>query len=90
MTKKRAIDVWQNMPYTRLQKYKNIDVRANTRTKARQDVANNTTNELSVGDFVRVILSQLYSQVRKRVKDPDKKIVSSNVPQIYFIDIIFR
>ena len=89
--KKRAIDVWQNIPYTRLQKYNNMSVGVNTRTKARRDVANNTTKELSVGDFVRVKLSQLYSQVCKKVKDHDKKyIVVKYSPDIYIIDKVLK
>ena len=62
----------EQLTYGKIRLYKNIDVGLNTRTKARQDVDNNTTKELSVGDFVRVKLSQLYSQVCKMVKDHEK------------------
>ena len=68
-----------------------MSVGVNTRTKARRDVANNTTKELSVGDFVRVKLSQLYSQVRKMVKQGDKKyIVVKYSPDIYIIDKVLK
>ena len=59
--------------------YENIDVGENTRPKSRRDVANNTTKEFSVGDFVCVKLSQLYSQVRKKVKQGDTKYIVVNV-----------
>ena len=90
-TKKRAIDVWQNTPYTRFQNYQNIDVRISTRVKARRDVAKNTTQVLNVCDHVRVKLSQLYSQVRKMEKQGDKKyIVVKYSPEIYIIDKVLK
>ena len=64
---------------------------ASTRTKARRDVATNTTKEFSVGDFVLVKLSQLYSQVRKMVKDHDKKyIVVKYSPEIHIIHKVLK
>ena len=88
-TKKRPIDIWNNTPY---RANVNIDeVAANIRRKARQNVLRNKTLELNVGDFVRVKLSQLYSQVRKMVKDGDKKfIVVKYSPEIYQIDNILK
>ena len=74
-----------------IKKYKSIDVGARTRTKARRDVGNNTTKELSVGDFVGVKLSQLYSQVCKMVKDHDKKyIVIKYSSEIYIIHKVLK
>ena len=59
----------------------------NTRTNAWRNVNNNTTKELSLWDFVRVKLSQLYSQVRKVVRDHDKKyIIVKKPPDIYIIE----
>jgi len=90
-TKKRPIDVWKNTPYTRLDAFNNRDVGYNIREKARKDVLKNTTQEFELGDYVRVKLSQLYSQIRKMVKDGDKKyIVVKYSPEIYVIDHILK
>jgi hypothetical protein len=63
----------------------------NTSEKARKDVLKNTTKEFQLGDYVRVKLSQLYSQIRKMVKDGDKKyIVVKYSPEIYVIDHILK
>jgi len=90
-TKKRPIDVWKNIPYNRLDAFNNRDVGYNIREKARKDVLKNTTQEFELGDYVRVKLSQLYSQIRKMVKDGDKKyIVVKYSPEIYVIDHILK
>lgn len=90
-TKKRPIDVWQSIPYNAEEELKNRDVGINIKEKARKNVLKNTTQELEVGDFVRVKMSQLYSQVRKMVKDGDKKyIVVKYSPEIYVIDKILQ
>lgn len=88
-TKKRPIDIWNNTPY---RANANIDeVAANIRKKARENVLKNKTLEMNVGDFVRVKLSQLYSQVRKMVKDGDKKfIVVKYSPEVYQIDKVLK
>jgi hypothetical protein len=63
----------------------------NTSEKARKDVLKNTTKEFQLGDYVRVKLSQLYSQIRKTVKDGEKKyIVVKYSPEIYVIDHILQ
>jgi hypothetical protein len=63
----------------------------NTSERARKDVLKNTTQELELGDYVRVKLSQLYSQIRKMVKDNQKKyIVVKYSPEIYVIDKILK
>ena len=90
-TKKRPIDVWKNTPYTRAERFNNREVAMNTSEKARKDVLKNTTKEFQLGDYVRVKLSQLYSQIRKMVKDGDKKyIVVKYSPEIYVIDNILK
>ena len=49
------------------------------------------TKEFEKGDYVRVKLSQLYSQIRKMVKDGDKKyIVVKYSPEIYQIDKVIQ
>ena len=51
----------------------------------------NKTQEFSVGDYVRVKLSQLYSQIRQMVKQGDKKyIVVKYSPEIYEIDRVLK
>ena len=51
----------------------------------------NTIKEYSIGDFVRVKLSQLYSQVQNMVKDHDKNyIVIKYFPEIHIIDKILK
>ena len=51
----------------------------------------NTIKEYSIGDFVRVKLSQLYSQVQNMVKDHDKNyVVITYFPEIYIIDKILK
>ena len=90
-TKKRPIDIWQNTPYTRAERFNNHEVAMNTSEKARKDVLKNTTQEFELGDYVRVKLLQLYSQIRKMVKDGEKKyIVVKYSPEIYVIDKILR
>ena len=90
-TKKRPIDIWQNTPYTRAERFNNREVAMNTSEKARKDVLKNTTQEFELGDYVRVKLSQLYSQIRKMVKDNQKKyIVVKYSPEIYVIDNILK
>jgi len=90
-TKKRPIDVWKNTPYTRLEQFNNREVAINTSENAKKDVARNTTQEFQLGDYVRVKLSQLYSQIRKMIKDGQKKyIVVKYSPEIYVIDHILK
>ena len=74
-TKKRAIDIGNNTPQSKENRELRVDKAAyNIRQKARRDVAKNKTQEYYVGDHVRVKLSQLYSQIRKMIKDGDKNI----------------
>ena len=90
-TKKRPIDVWQNTPYNEVEEYNNRDVGYNIKEKARKNVLKNKTKEFEKGDYVRVKLSQLYSQIRKMVKDGDKKyIVVKYSPEIYQIDKVIQ
>jgi hypothetical protein len=90
-TKRRPIDVWKNAPYDEVEAFDNRNVAENIREKARKNVAKNKTVELNVGDYVRVKLSQLYSQIRKMVKAGDKKyIVVKYSPEIYIIDKVLK
>ena len=89
--KRRPIDVWKSAPCDRFERYKNRDVAINIKEKARRNVEKNTTQELQVGDYVRVKMSQLYSQVRKMIKDGDKKYVTVKYsPEIYVIDHVLK
>ena len=91
-TKKRAIDIWNNTPYSKENRNLRVDEAAyNIREKARRDVAKNKTQEYHAGDYVRVKLSQLYSQIRKMIKDGDKKyIVVKYSPEVYIIDKVLK
>ena len=67
------------------------NVERNIKERAKKNVDKNRTVELEVGDYVRVKLSQLYSQIRKMIKDQDKKyIVVKYSPEIYIIDKILK
>ena len=90
-TKKRPIDVWEATNFRRLRPMRNQEVAENIREKARQNVLKNKTIEFNANDYVRVKLSQLYSQVRKMIKDGDKKfIVVKYSPEVYQIDKILK
>ena len=90
-TKKRPIDVWEPTNFRRLRPMRNQEVAENIKAKAKENVLKNKTIEFNVDDFVRVKLSQLYSQVRKMIKDGDKKfIVVKYSPEIYQIDKILK
>jgi hypothetical protein len=90
-TKKRPIDIWNDLPYETQNKDLNSLVANNIKYKAKQNVLKNKTKEFNVGDYVRVKLSQLYSQIRKMVKQGDKKyIVVKYSPEIYEIDRVFQ
>jgi hypothetical protein len=86
-TKKRPLDIWEATNFRRLRPLRNQEVAENIKEKAKQNVLKNKTIEFNVNDFVRVKLSQLYSQVRKMIKDGDKKfIVVKYSPEVYQID----
>jgi hypothetical protein len=59
--------------------------------RAKKEVEKNKTLELNVGDWVRVKMSALYSQVRKMIKDNDKKyLVVKYTPEVYRIRSILK
>ena len=90
-TKRRPIDVWKNAPYDEVEAFANRNVERNIKERAKKNVDKNRTVELEVGDYVRVKLSQLYSQIRKMIKDQDKKyIVVKYSPEIYIIDKVLK
>jgi hypothetical protein len=85
------MDIWNNTPYTGDVNNNNVPVANRIRSKARRDVLKNKTIEFSKGDYVRVKLSQLYSQVRKMIKQGDKKfVVVKYTPEIYEIDQVLK
>lgn len=65
MTYRRPIDVWKSAPYDKLEEFDNRNIARNIREKAKYNAAKYKTLELNVGDYVRVKLSQLYSQIRQ-------------------------
>jgi len=90
-TKKRPIDIWNDLPYETQNKDLHLTVSERIKAKAKRNVLKNKTQEFSVGDYVRVKLSQLYSQIRQMVKQGDKKyIVVKYSPEIYEIDKVLK
>ena len=90
-TKRRPIDIWNNTRYEEQDKRLHLPASERIRLKAKENVGKNKTREFNAGDYVRVKLSQLYSQVRKMVKDGDKKyIVVKYSPEIYQIDKVLK
>ena len=87
-TKRRPIDVWTATPYVQRDRRNIFDDTANNiRAKAKENVEKNKTREFAVGDFVRVKMSQLYSQLREKIKSGDKKyIIVKYTPEVYQID----
>jgi len=89
--KKRPIDIWNNRPYEEQDKNEHFPVATKISEKAKRNVLKNKTQEFTVGDFVRVKLSQLYSKIRKMIKQGDKKyIVVKYSPEIYEIDKVLK
>ena len=90
-TKKRPIDIWNDLPYETQNKDLHLTVSERIKAKAKRNVLKNKTQEFTVGDYVRVKLSQLYSQIRQMVKQGDKKyIVVKYSPEIYEIDKVLK
>ena len=90
-TKKRPIDIWNDLPYETQNKNLHLSVAERIKEKAKRNVLKNKTKEFNVGDYVRVKLSQLYSQIRQMVKQGDKKyIVVKYSPEIYEIDKVLK
>ena len=84
--KARPIDVW-----TERDGFKHNVVARRIMERAKKEVEKNKTLELNVGDWVRVKMSALYSQVRKMIKDNDKKyLVVKYTPEVYRIRSILK
>ena len=82
-TKEEPNDIWSNT-YDN-----NDDVEEKIKKRAEQMLYN--TQELNVGDYVRVKMSSLQSQIRKMIKDNMKKhIIVSWSPDIYVIDKVLK
>ena len=63
-----------------------INARNNIREKAKKQLERNKVEELNKGDYVRVKMSALYSELRKEVKAGNKKNINvSYTPEIYKI-----
>lgn len=61
-----------------------IQARENIKEKAKKQIERTTIDELNVGDHVRVKMSSLYSELRKEVKQGNKKLINvSYSPEIY-------
>jgi len=63
-----------------------IQARENIKEKAKKQIERTTIEELNKGDYVRVKMSSLYSELRKQVKAGKKKLINvSYSPEIYKI-----
>ena len=63
-----------------------INARNNIREKARKQIEQNKIIEFNKGDYVRVKMTALYSELRKQVKQGNKKLINvSYSPEIYKI-----
>jgi len=63
-----------------------INARNNIKEKAKKQIERNTITELNKGDYVRVKMSALYSELRKEIKAGNKKLINvSYTPEIYKI-----
>jgi len=63
----------------------------NIREKARKQVAKNKTEELAIGDLVRIKMSSLFSSVRRMIKQGEKKyVVVKYTPEVYRVKQIIR
>jgi len=70
---------------------KQLDAQMKLEDKAKRDIERNKVMELEVGDHVRVLLSALYSSVRKQIKqDNQKLIVVKYSPEIYVIKKVIK
>jgi hypothetical protein len=84
--KARPIDVW-----TERDVFKHSIFSRRIMARAKREVEKNKTLELNVGDWVRVKMSALYSQVRKMIKDNDKKyLVVKYTPEVYRVRSILK
>ena len=63
-----------------------IRTRDNIKAKAKKQLEQNEINELEVGDNVRVKMSSIYSEIRKEIKQGNKKLLNvTYTPDIYRI-----
>lgn len=88
-TKENPNDLWEEGH--ELQGEMNNGVIALYEKRIAKAVKNNSTTEYKVGDYVRVKMGTLYSNVRKLIKSGDKKLIVVNYsPTIYQIKSVLR
>jgi len=88
-TKARAVDIWR--PNHAIPA--DNEVANNIRANAKKQIRKNATMELRVGQYVRVKMGALFSEVRNMIKskERDKKyIVVQYSPDIYQISAIYQ
>jgi hypothetical protein len=89
--KARPIDIYRSNLGTRFKKMQNDKVIKNVKANAENEIKKNKTKELEVGDYVRIQTSSLYSEVRKMIKEGNKKnVIVSYTPNIYKIKTVIR
>ena len=63
-----------------------IKARDNIKKKAKEQIDRTQIDELNKGDYVRVKMSSIYSELRKEIKQGNKKLINiSYTPEIYRI-----
>ena len=62
----------------------------NIRQKAKKQIEKNKIDEFNVGDNVRVKMSALYSEIRKAVKQGNKKLINVTYIYIYIFFFFFN
>ena len=68
-----------------------IQARENIKAKAKKQIERTHINELNIGDHVRVKMSSLYSELRREVKQGNKKLINvSYSPEIYRVFKIIK
>jgi hypothetical protein len=88
-TKENPNDLWKEGH--ELQGEMNNGVIALHEKRIANAVKNNNTKEYKVGDYVRVKMGTLYSNVRKLIKSGDKKLIVVNYsPTIYQIKSVLK
>lgn len=88
-TKARAVDIWR--PNHAIPA--DNEVANNIRAKAKQQIKKNATMELRVGQYVRVKMGALFSEVRNMIKSKEREkkyVVVKYSPDIYQISAIYQ
>ena len=85
-TKFKPVDIWRRGRQAEAETADMKEASINIQAKAKKALDQNKTGELQVGDKVRVAFSSISSEVRKLIKQGDKKYITVQfTPRIYEI-----